>query len=520
MGDAVSQSSVFPRPRRLGWSALALFLMAAPCGPMTEAGQAMVHARHCYRGPFARGFCIRLASIVAFLLLFAPAAQAGDEGPQSVEFLVYLDGQHVGSARWDWEETHGAERYRAQQVIRVRQRSGQGAMRETAESRRSGPDVYRLSRRQQAGPTVTTTEARIEDGRFEGRGDVLALPAGTILPHALVGRLRAAALEGVTVPHVFVVDPESMSPVLRAFSPCPAPTVGARSGRCVRMAGANRHEDWTFAGDGRLLSVEREFAGMALVLRRCEANCERVVATPFDAIGRLVVASPHKIPKDASQRELRFVISRQDRQAPLIAHTGDQRVAFSGAKAVVSVCRDCGDASVETPATLVAFVEPNAWIQSRDPAVRRLAARVGGKAGDVDSRMHRSMALLAERLKGHFGYIGYADAAQVLRLGKADCTGYAVVLAAMARAQGIPARVVVGMAYADRFSGRREVFSPHAWVQAWDGKRWRSYDAALLDFDSTHVALAVGDGDPNQLTEAFLQLGQLRIERLGVVKPD
>ena len=82
------------------------------------------------------------------------------------------------------------------------------------------------------------------------------------------------------------------------------------------------------------------------------------------------------------------------------------------------------------------------------------------------------------------------------------------------------ARVVVGMAYADRFSGRREVFSPHAWVQAWDGKRWRSYDAALLDFDSTHVALAVGDGDPNQLTEAFLQLGQLRIERLGVVKPD
>jgi hypothetical protein len=33
-------------------------------------------------------------------------------------------------------------------------------------------------------------------------------------------------------------------------------------------------------------------------------------------------------------------------------------------------------------------------------------------------------------------------------------------------------------------------------VQAWVGGRWQSYDAALRHFDSTHIALDTGDGDP------------------------
>ena len=45
-------------------------------------------------------------------------------------------------------------------------------------------------------------------------------------------------------------------------------------------------------------------------------------------------------------------------------------------------------------------------------------------------------------------------------------------------------------------SGVPHVFAPHAWVQAWDGTRWTSYDAALGRFDAGHIALMIGDGDP------------------------
>ena len=44
--------------------------------------------------------------------------------------------------------------------------------------------------------------------------------------------------------------------------------------------------------------------------------------------------------------------------------------------------------------------------------------------------------------------------------------------------------------------GTPRVFVPHAWVQSWVDGRWESYDAALRRFDTAHIALATGDGDP------------------------
>src|SRR5690349_17128588 len=81
----------------------------------------------------------------------------------------------------------------------------------------------------------------------------------------------------------------------------------------------------------------------------------------------------------------------------------------------------------------------------------------------------------------------------------------------MARAQGIPARVVTGMVYADRFAGTSQLFIPHQWVQAWVDGRWQSFDAALRHFDSTHLALASGDGDPWHFAATTQLFGNLHI---------
>jgi hypothetical protein len=88
-----------------------------------------------------------------------------------------------------------------------------------------------------------------------------------------------------------------------------------------------------------------------------------------------------------------------------------------------------------------------------------------------------------------------------------------VLLAAMARAQGIPARVLSGMVYVDRFAGSSRVFIPHEWVQAWVGGRWQSFDAALKHFDSLHLALASGDGDPWHFAATTQWFGNLHIRQ-------
>jgi len=55
-------------------------------------------------------------------------------------------------------------------------------------------------------------------------------------------------------------------------------------------------------------------------------------------------------------------------------------------------------------------------------------------------------------------------------------------------------------------------------VQVYDGARWRSYDAALEGFDSAHVALGIGTGEPTGLFDAFVQLRQLKIEKLEQIE--
>jgi hypothetical protein len=128
------------------------------------------------------------------------------------------------------------------------------------------------------------------------------------------------------------------------------------------------------------------------------------------------------------------------------------------------------------------------------------------------------MARLTEFVRGHMSatakidMLGYGSAFEAWKSRRGDCTEYAVLLAAMGRAAGVPTRVVSGLVYARRFEGQRHVFVPHAWVHAWTGNGWESFDAAIGTFDSTHLAFAVSyDGNPAQLFSGIHLAHELKL---------
>ncbi len=94
--------------------------------------------------------------------------------------------------------------------------------------------------------------------------------------------------------------------------------------------------------------------------------------------------------------------------------------------------------------------------------------------------------------------VGMAGSDEVCRTKSGDCTEYAVLLAAMLRANGVPSRVVCGLLYCDTLLGKRDVFGPHMWTQAMvtvDGEeQWIDLDGALgpgaCRFDAGHIAFA------------------------------
>ncbi len=248
-----------------------------------------------------------------------------------------------------------------------------------------------------------------------------------------------------------------------------------------------------------LLGVPIAHGGEALFDSNAEAT---------RAINSVLVASPYKISGRARAGTIRYTFEHPGLEWDW-PETAEQHVARDGARTVVTICPDCGKEATPSAEELARYRQPNPWVDSNDRDIRAFARRAGGRS--VESRMSALVPAVQKHMNGAIDYRQYASATEAFASREGDCTEFAVLLAAAARARDIPARVVAGLAYDSRFLGQPHAFGPHMWVQVWTGERWRSYDAALGRFDAGHVALRIGDGSPLETRGVMQLISELRL---------
>jgi hypothetical protein len=127
--------------------------------------------------------------------------------------------------------------------------------------------------------------------------------------------------------------------------------------------------------------------------------------------------------------------------------------------------------SMKPGKSLREYLEPNAILQSDDAEVRRIAREVAGNEKDAFRAACRLRDWVKNNMHRDFG-IGIAPASEAIRQRKGTCGAYAVALASLARAAGIPSRVVMGYAYI------YGIWGGHAWVELSIGGRWVPIDGA------------------------------------------
>jgi transglutaminase-like putative cysteine protease len=105
--------------------------------------------------------------------------------------------------------------------------------------------------------------------------------------------------------------------------------------------------------------------------------------------------------------------------------------------------------------------------------------------------------------------IAVPDALSTFENRTGDCNEHAMLLAALARASGIPAQIECGLAY---LNGR---FYYHAWNRLYVG-RWITADAAFGQFpaDVTHLRLTSG---VHHMTDLVTVIGNIRIKTISLV---
>lgn len=236
------------------------------------------------------------------------------------------------------------------------------------------------------------------------------------------------------------------------------------------------------------------------------------------AMPHAMIASPHDIPRAARGGHLRYVFGLPPGIGPPLPQTGEQRVIVQDQGVRLDICGQCGPGLPADPASLALWRRPAPWLESDAPELRRAVAAIARKGGSDADRM-QALARLARQRLADVSYAGHLTARQAWHARSGDCTEDAVLLAALARAAGVPALVASGLVYdRERFHGTRDAFLPHAWVIAHVDGAWRSFDISLDGFDATHIALTIGEGDPATITAAWRLAALLEWRSLAEVR--
>lgn len=282
--------------------------------------------------------------------------------------------------------------------------------------------------------------------------------------------------------------------------------------------------------DGRLLRAEQTGPfGRVEIVASDPATAARAAEggeLPEESYGATLVRTGVRIPRPRSLETLTVELRHRNPALgwPDLAGPGQRVLRATDDTLVLEVTRLRPASGVPFPVPMTVelrpYLAPNAYLQSEDPDLVATAREV--VAGETDL-FRAALALerwVAESMSFDLGVV-LAPSVEVFQNRRGTCTEYAVLLATLARAAGIPSRVVMGFVYV------AGIFGGHAWVEVLAGEDWIPIDAAVVAdgpadaarFAFQRTSFEEGPG-PLSLGPAAQMFGQLDARLVELGYPD
>ena len=474
-----------------------------------------------------KSICIGAIAALAAATAFAQQTDAGDS---ATWYLIAADdGAVLGHASLETAPTEGGRDVIETQEIYLREQGGE-PMRLTARSVRSEDAAGRtiaLSETRRTARFTSRTEARVSGDSVHvvwqtpsGRwSDVVALPPAVRFDGG------EALLRGWDPGASPRLEFESFNMDAMAVERVVIEAVAREEGRVAALLTRFDGDELrgvarlVLDGEGRLVEVAQPMFGETIRTRVSDRATALRPHPPFQVVPNLMTRSPFRISALAAQGHIRYRFAFRDGIAFAPPQTGEQRVSVAADGVTFDICAACGPGLRADDEALAEALRPTAWLQSDAPRLREIA----GPVARLDVSDARKMELLLDRARPYlenFDFNGHYSALDTVTRRAGDCTEAAVLLAALGRAAGIPTRVASGLAYSRAaYHGVSNAFLPHSWTLAYVDGAWRSFDLALEEFDSTHIALTVGDGDARSIAAAGQLASLLRLDGLAEVRP-
>lgn len=482
----------------------------------------------------ARGGFAFLAGLLG--LTFAVAAAAAET--QTEYFAFLFDGRKIGHlVRHTTADAEGAK---VEEISRMQLRQGsteililkrqviesdsEGRLRQFELEKTSGSNTLHLRGERDADGRVQV-EIRTAAG---AQRRTLAVPPDAVAGHGAVLARRRLRLQPGATGALRSFEPESLAVKTIEFKAdrreriaVPGREIEAlRVDVTVRGAGAPVSAVAYYDAEYREWREEMSVMGGTLALVRCdEAFALGDAGESLDVAGALILLdSPRPLPHDARSVTL-TIRSRTGAAFPFPQTDGQRVAAFPGDGVQLSVARAPVRAQplpyAGRDAAALAALRPTRYVESDNEDIVALARSLTDGVTDAA----RAIPVLANWVRRNVisdSSVPYASAAETLKTRRGDCTEKAVLLAALCRAVGIPARLANGLMYVSRHAGRTDVFAGHQWTQVYLDGVWVDVDATLPSpyYSAARITMATVLGDDNtewQGLGELLRRGQFEI---------
>jgi transglutaminase-like putative cysteine protease len=246
----------------------------------------------------------------------------------------------------------------------------------------------------------------------------------------------------------------------RAESSAPAPSPAAAPlSAAASQAPPTRHIRYQFTVHNTRAQL-REGAVVEVFAPLAHTASQRTLA--------LAASQPYSLQEDAwGNRTLQFALRPLAPYASRVIRI-EAELALGGASP-----------QPESPPQLARYLGPAPGIESDDPAIRALAEQLRGQ--HPLGSLHNIQQWVATHIH-HDAYLRESRGARyALDTRRGDCTEQAALAAALARALGLPARILAG--YADPTTPSLRPEDYHNWAEVWTDERWVRLDPDKKRFD-------------------------------------
>jgi transglutaminase-like putative cysteine protease len=273
--------------------------------------------------------------------------------------------------------------------------------------------------------------------------------------------------------------------------------------------------------EGHMVQTRTPMMGLEMVLTRSS----RQVALGEHGAPELLLQTfirPNRPIERA--RELQrgvYALSLPEGSMPGLPSFGDQITAAEDGRVIVTVELGSSPKLDSDRLDTAPYLRSSLYANLEDPALVALRQKATQDVAPEPALRAEALRAFANSYldQKDLGSL-FATASEVVVNRSGDCTEHAVLLMALLRSEGIPARVVTGLVYADSFAGAADIFGYHMWTQALLEGRWIDLDATLQKrYDATHIAFAATplnrEGDATKDLAQVMQLaGELKVEIL------